>query len=193
MWSSTALMIASLNPVYAALFLILVFFNAALFLIFLKVDFLGLIFLMIYVGAVAVLFLFVIMMLNIKKLQRDETTYFTMGVLLSLILFFQLFLFFIDGTVSFTYDSLQLIHYTDWFYSFFIKHNVSTMNFIHLGIVMYDHSFFVLILSGLLLLAGMVSAIVLTNKRRSNIVIEIKEQNVYKQNSSENQTRMFSK
>ena len=139
MWSSTGFMICSVNPVYAVLFLIFVFFNASLFLIYLKIDFLGLIFLMIYVGAVAVLFLFVVMMLNIKKLQKDNTTYFTIGSIIALILFFQLLLFIIDGSVYLFFDNLLLIQYKEWFHLFFIKHNLSTTNFVHLGLLMFNH------------------------------------------------------
>ena len=59
-------LIVSKNPVYSVLFLILSFFSAASILILFKVDFLGLLLIVVYVGAIAVLFLFVVMMLNLK-------------------------------------------------------------------------------------------------------------------------------
>jgi len=61
------------NPIYALLSLIAVFFNAILLLLTLKIEFLALTFLIIYVGAIAILFLFVIMMFNLKKLQLGQT------------------------------------------------------------------------------------------------------------------------
>ena len=74
------------NPIYSILFLISVFFNSAILIIMWGADFLGLLFIIIYVGAIAVLFLFVIMMVNIK------TTPFFSNKLLSLILFFFFFI-----------------------------------------------------------------------------------------------------
>jgi len=61
------------NPIYALLSLIMVFFNAIVLLLTLKIEFLALTFLIIYVGAIAILFLFVIMMFNLKKLQSIKT------------------------------------------------------------------------------------------------------------------------
>ena len=63
------------NPVYSVLFLILSFCNAAMILILFKIEFLGLVFLMIYVGAVAVLFLFVIMMINTKTIKSTTLNF----------------------------------------------------------------------------------------------------------------------
>jgi len=57
------------NPIYALVSLILIFFNTALFLIGIQVEFLALIYIIIYIGAIAILFLFVIMMFNLKELQ----------------------------------------------------------------------------------------------------------------------------
>ena len=63
---SSVFVLISENPVHSVLFLILTFCNAAAILLLLNVEFLGLIFIIVYVGAIAVLFLFVVMMLNVK-------------------------------------------------------------------------------------------------------------------------------
>ena len=69
---SGIMVIQARNPVHSVLFLILVFFNSAGLLLLLGLDFFALIFLVVYVGAIAVLFLFVIMMLNIKLAEINE-------------------------------------------------------------------------------------------------------------------------
>ena len=68
------MVIQSRNPVHSVLFLILVFFNAAGLLILLGLDFFAMIFLVVYVGAIAVLFLFVVMMLNIKLVELQDSS-----------------------------------------------------------------------------------------------------------------------
>lgn len=70
---SAAMVIVSRNPIHSVIFLILVFCNAAGLLILLKIEFIAMMFLIIYVGAIAVLFLFVVMMLNIKIGELSES------------------------------------------------------------------------------------------------------------------------
>ena len=70
---SGIMVIRSKNPVHSVLFLILVFCNASGLLILLGLDFFAMVFLVVYVGAIAVLFLFVVMMLNIKLVEINET------------------------------------------------------------------------------------------------------------------------
>jgi NADH:ubiquinone oxidoreductase subunit 6 (subunit J) len=67
------LVITFSNPVYSLICLILVFFNAALFLLSINVNFLAMIYLIIYIGAIAILFLFVIMMFNLRELKQQST------------------------------------------------------------------------------------------------------------------------
>jgi len=67
------LVVTSTNPVYALICLILVFFSSALFLLSLNVNFLAMIYLIIYIGAIAILFLFVIMMFNLRELKQQST------------------------------------------------------------------------------------------------------------------------
>ena len=85
------------NPVHSILFLILTFFNSAVLLFLLNAEFLGLIFIIVYVGAIAVLFLFVVMMLNVKVIPADNTMYLPLIFIGSIFLFTQLYSFFQKG------------------------------------------------------------------------------------------------
>ena len=91
---SGGMVIRSKNPVHSVLFLILVFCNAAGLLILLNLDFFAMIFLVVYVGAIAVLFLFVVMMLNIKLTEINENIlrYLPVGGLIGLIFLFEILL-----------------------------------------------------------------------------------------------------
>jgi NADH-quinone oxidoreductase subunit J len=81
------------NPVHSVLFLILTFFNSSGILLLLNAEFLALIFIIVYVGAIAVLFLFVVMMLNIKVASTSNSAYLPVAFLASLFLIIQIFLF----------------------------------------------------------------------------------------------------
>src|SRR6202522_4417099 len=86
--ASAVMVISSRNPVHSVLFLILSFFNAAGLFVLLGAEFLAMILIVVYVGAVAVLFLFVVMMLDIDfaELKRGSLQYLPFGVLIGLIL-----------------------------------------------------------------------------------------------------------
>jgi NADH-quinone oxidoreductase subunit J len=84
----------SLNPVHSVLFLILTFFNSSLILLLINAEFLALTFVIVYVGAIAVLFLFVVMMLNLKIIPKESSfssnfLFFLMGI----VFLIQFFLF----------------------------------------------------------------------------------------------------
>ena len=85
---SAVLVIISKNPVYSALFLILSFCNASALLFLLKLEFLPITFLVVYVGAIAVLFLFVIMMLNIKISEIKKQSMHLLPVIILLVCIF---------------------------------------------------------------------------------------------------------
>ena len=89
---SSILMIVSINPINAVLFLIGTFISAAMIFLMWNVEFFALIFIIIYVGAIAVLFLFIVMMINIKRIEKDNTTYLTIGAIILFVFGFQLFL-----------------------------------------------------------------------------------------------------
>ena len=96
------MVIASKNPIHSILYLILVFCNVTFVLILLGVEFIAIIFLIVYVGAIAVLFLFVVMMLNIKILELNEVfwKYIPAGLLVSSCFLVQLFAFAFNFNVS---------------------------------------------------------------------------------------------
>src|SRR6185312_10629059 len=86
--ASAAMVVASRNPVYSVLFLILAFFNAAGLFVLIGAEFVAMILVIVYVGAVAVLFLFVVMMLdiNIAKLREGFLDYLPIGALIGIVL-----------------------------------------------------------------------------------------------------------
>jgi NADH-ubiquinone oxidoreductase chain 6 len=92
--TSGVMVIGSRNPVHSVLFLILVFFNSAGLLVLLELDFFGMIFLVVYVGAIAVLFLFVVMMLNVRVTEMNERRlrYLPIGGLLGFLFLAEIFL-----------------------------------------------------------------------------------------------------
>jgi NADH-quinone oxidoreductase subunit J len=92
--ASGIMVVSSKNPVHSILYLVLVFFNASGLLLLIKVEFLAMIFLVVYVGAIAVLFLFVVMMLNIRIAEVSENTlrYMPIGGLIGFIFVFEFFL-----------------------------------------------------------------------------------------------------
>lgn len=101
---SAIMVIASNNPIHSVVSLILTFVNAAGLLILLKIDFISMMFIVVYVGAVAVLFLFVVMMLNIKLNEISENLYryAPIGALISLIFFLEIFIILYSHFVPFT-------------------------------------------------------------------------------------------
>ena len=152
----------SINPIESVLFLILAFCNTAAILFIFNVEFLGLIFIIIYVGAVAVLFLFIIMMLNIKKDEDsllksnvfkviyDNAKYLLFG-------FFVLVLFlFLQNT--FLQETFLFFDKNFDFVLIFDKLN----NIDVIGQVLYNYFLVCFLLAGLILLVALIGAIVLT-------------------------------
>ena len=96
---SSIMVISARNPVHSVLFLILAFFNAAGLLILMEMEFLSLIFIVVYVGAIAVLFLFVVMMLNVKisEVEDEVLQYLPVGGTIGLIFLFLIFFSLLKG------------------------------------------------------------------------------------------------
>ena len=184
---SGVMVIQARNPVHSVLFLILVFFNAAGLLVLLGLDFFAMIFLVVYVGAIAVLFLFVVMMLNIKiaEINEKRLRYLPIGGVLGLLFLFEVLLI-VDN------DLIPLLLYnTESFLEFqnssFINwsENLQTVTKINaIGNLVYTYYFYFFLLSSLILLVAMIGAIVLTMQKG----IRIKRQQVFLQN-----TRDFAK
>lgn len=104
---SSIMVIVAKNPIHSVISLILVFTNVTGLLILLKIEFIAMMFIIIYVGAIAVLFLFVVMMLNIKlnELSENLLRYIPIGALIFFIFFLEIFLILYSHFVPFTNDS----------------------------------------------------------------------------------------
>ncbi len=185
---SGIMVIQARNPVYSVLFLILVFFNAAALLLLLGLDFFAIVFLVVYVGAIAVLFLFVVMMLNVKLAEINEKRlrYLPIGGLLAFLFLLEIFLIVDNDLIPLLGDVTVLMH-QDACPSPFMQYSqiVETYSNIEaIGLLIYTYYFLFFLLASIILLVAMIGAIVLTMHKS----VSIKRQQVFQQN-----TRIFSK
>ena len=166
---SAIMVISSKNPVHSVLFLILSFVNASGLFVLLGAEFLAMILIVVYVGAVAVLFLFVVMMLDINfvKLREGFLQYLPFGVLLGFVLFVELIMIFFSNILI---DNSLI---SDNQFSDFNK----VENTKEIGFVLYTKYFYLFQLSGIILLVAMIGSIVLTLRNRD----DVKKQLIYKQ------------
>lgn len=154
------------NPIYSIFFLILGFINVSGLFILLTSDFIALIFLLIYVGAVSVLFLFIIMMVNIKRPVKQKNYVNYLSNFSSFIFIFILFIFVLNNLLS---ESIYLIDndfvpYINWF------ELANQRNLVELiGLVLYSYYFYYFIIVGLILLLAMIGSIILTIRHTSVI------------------------
>ena len=152
----------SKNTVHSVFFLILDFISISCLFIMIGAEFLGMIMLIVYVGAVAVLFLFVVMMLNVvhQKNQwfsaRDNSKHIPMGLIISTIIFFELII--VIGGWKFKPDLVTSM-------SLSINEDISNTHSI--GYILYTDYIHVFQLSGMILLVAMIGAIVLTFRHRT--------------------------
>jgi len=175
--------IISKNPIHSILSLILVFFNAASLLILLGAEFLAMLFVIVYVGAVAVLFLFVIMMLNIKaaNLSISMYRYLPISLLFGSVFFSELFIMFyfdLASVNSYKLNSVSNFDFVNQNYLIFWQDSIYFFsNVVVLGQLLYTYFSYPFILSGVILLVSLIGAISLTLHRRN----DIKRQYIYKQ------------
>ena len=154
----------SKNTVYSVLFLILNFISISCLFIMIGAEFLGMIMLIVYVGAVAVLFLFVVMMLNVAQQQNEwftsikDSSHIPMGLLISVIIFMELIV--VLGGWKFKPDLVNSTLIT-------IDQGVSNTHSI--GYVLYTDYIHLFQLSGMILLVAMIGSIVLTFRKRSGL------------------------
>ncbi|MBS0521260.1 MAG: NADH-quinone oxidoreductase subunit J [Proteobacteria bacterium] len=156
------MVVVSRNPVYSVLFLILAFFNAAALFLLIGAEFVAMILVIVYVGAVAVLFLFVVMMLDIKitELREGFLKYFPIGALIGVVLLAEiLFALGIFGGSSPTIAALDKAG----------AHIGAVENTRAIGRVLYTQYFFLFQSAGVVLLVAMIGAIVLTLRRRPGV------------------------
>ena len=158
---SSFLVIFVSNPVHSVLFLIFTFFNAAIIFLIFKAEFLAMTLLIVYVGAVAVLFLFVVMMLNISEsiMKEGFLRYFPFGLLLISIFLIELFMIFNSDKIIFPDSGLIKINEIM---------NLGMDNTKSLGLFLYTDYFIIFQISGFLLLLAMIGAIVLAHSDLKN-------------------------
>jgi len=160
--ASGAMVVVSRNPVYSVLFLILAFFNAAGLFVLIGAEFIAMILVIVYVGAVAVLFLFVVMMLdiNLTELREGFLKYLPVGALIGVVLFAEVLLGLgIVGGGSATIAGLN-------------AHGAQVMagdNTRAIGRVLYTQYFYLFQVAGIVLLVAMIGAIVLTLRSRPGV------------------------
>ena len=173
----SALMVTvSRNTVHSVFFLILDFISISCLFIMIGAEFLGMIMLIIYVGAVAVLFLFVVMMLNVAQQTNQwfsaekSSKHIPIGLIVSVIIFFELLI--VLGGWKYKPDLVSVMSLT-------IDRDMTNTHSI--GYVLYTDYIHVFQLSGMILLVAMIGAIVLTFRQRSGV----KRQSYFSQISRE--------
>ena len=174
---SAVMVTVSKNTVHSVFFLILDFISISCLFIMIGAEFLGMIMLIVYVGAVAVLFLFVVMMLNVAEQKGqwfssrwDGGTHIPVGLLVSLIIFFELII--VIGGWKYKPDLLNSL-------SINISNEITNTRSI--GNVLYTDYILLFQISGMILLVAMIGAIVLTYRERAGV----KRQSYIKQISRE--------
>ncbi len=170
--ASAFMVIAAKNPVHSVLFLILAFVNASGLFVLLGAEFIAMILIVVYVGAVAVLFLFVVMMLDVDfaELREGFLQYLPIGAVVGCIFLAELLL--VVGAWTFAPTIPQTITAP-------IPAAADVSNTMALGLVLYTRYVYFFQLAGLVLLVAMIGAIVLTLQHRQGI----KRQDVSKQNA----------
>ena len=157
---SGVLVVANRNPVYSVLFLILTFFNAAGLFVLLGAEFLAMILVVVYVGAVAVLFLFVVMMLDINfaELRQGFVRYAGIGAVVGIVLVAEILFVISSGALSPAATTLAGSPTPP-----------GISNTQALGNILYTDYFYLFQAAGLVLLIAMIGAIVLTHREREGV------------------------
>ena len=163
---SSLMVISAKNPVHSVLFLILSFLNAAGIFVILHAEFLAMILIIVYVGAVAVLFLFVVMMLDIKSSISKENIlqYMPIGLLVGLVFIAELVIVLINTKLDLT--SIQILSNP-------MSNFVGQSNTEAIGSVLYTNYILYFQLSGIILLVAMIGSIVLTLREREGVKRQI--------------------
>jgi len=172
---SAIMVTVSKNTVHSVFFLILDFISISCLFIMVGAEFLGMIMLIVYVGAVAVLFLFVVMMLNVAQqknqwfISEENSGHIPVGLLISAIIFFELII--VIGGWKYKPDLFEITNQ--------ITNEISNTH--SLGQVLYTDYIHIFQISGMILLIAMIGAIVLTFRQREGV----KKQSYLKQISRE--------
>ena len=175
---SSLMVISTKNPVHSVLFLILAFLNAAGIFVILHAEFLAMILIIVYVGAVAVLFLFVVMMLDFKtSLEKDNILqYMPIGLLIGLVFIAELVIVLINTRLDLS--NIQIL--SNPLDNFSDQSNTEAI-----GSILYTNYVLYFQLSGVILLVAMVGSIVLTLRDREGVKRQIISEQVYRKGKIE--------
>lgn len=183
--ASATMVVSSKNPVHSILYLVLVFFNASGLLLLIKVEFLAMIFLVVYVGAIAVLFLFVVMMLNIRIAELSENTlrYMPIGGVIGVIFVLEFFLIIEPNFLPLNLGNVLILEGIDlWSYNMEEYTNIRAI-----GMLIYTNYFYYFLMASLVLLVAMIGAIVLTMNKRGGV----QKQDIFEQVSRSFEQTMY--
>jgi len=160
--ASACFVILARNPVHSVLWLILAFFNAAALMVLVGAEFIAMLLVIVYVGAVAVLFLFVVMMLDIdfSELRAGFVKNAPLGVAIAIVLFVELFV----GLVAYNAGGLELGTPDGMNAPVLDRSNIASI-----GALLYSRYLFLFEAAGVILLVAMVGAIVLTLRHRPDV------------------------
>lgn len=166
---SAIMVITARNPVHSVLFLILSFFTSAGIFVMLGAEFIAMIMVIVYVGAVAVLFLFVVMMLDISfsNLRKDAMKFIPVGGLTGLVILAELYLVYLGWDKRITVNAAQEGGIDSVVNSAYMKGNMTNSE--ALGNLIYTNYILPFQLAGLILLVAMIGAIVLTLRSRPDV------------------------
>ncbi|WP_375690538.1 NADH-quinone oxidoreductase subunit J [Pseudooceanicola sp. LIPI14-2-Ac024] len=156
------------NPVHSVLWLILSFLSAAGLFVLLGAEFVAMLLIIVYVGAVAVLFLFVVMMLDVDfaELKAEMARHLPLAILIGVVLIMEFVAAYANWTTAETAEAARQAITPE-----------GVENTAALGMIVYDQYFLIFQLAGLILLVAMIGAIVLTVRHRP----DVKRQNVLQQ------------
>lgn len=165
---SALMVIFTKNPIHSVLWLIMSFFSGAGIILLLDTEFVAMLFLVVYMGAIAVLFLFVVMMINIKidQVNSSLVTYLPLGIIVFLIFFMEVW-----SSISVGVYEENLKNF-NWF-----ANTYSTSNIKIVGNILYTYKLPCFIMAGMILLVAMIGSITLTLAEMKGP----KTQNIYKQ------------
>jgi len=173
---SSLMIIVVKNAIYSILFLVLSFVMATGLLFLLESEFMSLIFIVIYVGAIAVLFLFVIMMLNIKVTNsvKDLLKYFPIGNFLGFVFLIEILLIIFESFNTNPYKNNFLFNfYTNWFEKIDSISDIES-----LGQILYTYYVPQFLIAGIILLIAVIGSVILTLSHKN---IEVKKQDTFRQ------------
>ena len=170
------LVISKNNPVHSVFFLVLTFGNTSALLLLLGVEFLAIIFWIVYVGAIAILFIFVIKLINIKivELLDNSYRYLPIGFIIGLVILFEIFIY-MDSYSGYTANYKDLLEFSNINFNFTNIYNITNIEV--LGQILYTDYWLNLIIASIILLVAMIGAILLTLYHES----EVKRQDIFTQ------------